>query len=151
MIKKYHLDFLNLTYISNIIEQSNTETHGLVQNGISSYNVGMPILEHPKLFSIKKIILKCVNECSDKPLKIINSWFNVMKIGTELKKHKHEESILSGAFYVDVGRDSVPLIFPHCKIKPQNGLLVIFSSDLEHYTEKEKDYRKVISFNTDYL
>jgi len=151
MIKEFHLDFLNLNQIIQILKYSKTENHGLVGKGVSSYNVGMPILEHPDLKGLKTIILKYVNECSTKPLKLINSWFNTMNPGDVLKIHKHEESILSGAFYVNVGEHSVPLIFKHYKVQPKNGLLVIFSSELEHYTEEEKQERTVISFNTDYL
>ncbi len=151
MIKEYHLDFLDVNQIKNILTSIKSDTHGLVGNGISSYNVGMPILEYPELLGLKTIILKHLNECSNKPLKLINSWFNTMNVGDRLVIHKHEESILSGAFYVNVGKNSVPLIFRKHRVKPKNGLLVIFSSELEHYTEEEEETRTVISFNTDYL
>jgi hypothetical protein len=42
------------------------------------------------------------------------------------------------------------LIFPDDSINPYPGLLVIFSSDLVHYTEEETEERIIISFNTDY-
>ena len=68
--------------------------------------------------------------------------------GNKLKAHKHEESIVSGAFYIS---GSTPLIFPDTSIQPYPGLLVLFSSDLVHYTEEETEERIIISFNTDYL
>lgn len=55
---------------------------------------------------------------------------------------------MSGAFYIS---GATPLIFPDTSIKPYPGLLVIFSSDLVHYTEEETEERIIISFNTDYL
>lgn len=150
MIESYDLSFLNLTKVKSLLDSISTTEHGLTKQGSSSYNHGMPILDHPELVGLKKIVLKYINQVSDKPLKLINSWFNIMPPGAVLKRHKHEDSIISGALYVDVGDKSVPLIFDSISIKPKKGLLVLFSSDLAHYTKKEKEERTVISFNTDY-
>ena len=155
MIEQYDLSFLDLNQILKVIHTRSTDIHGLVENGISSYNVGMPILEHSQLNGLHKIIKKYINVYREKynisALKIINSWFNITNPGGELVRHKHEESIISGAFYVNVGENAVPLIFPNLSLKPRNGLLVIFSSQLEHYTIPEVSYRTTISFNTEYL
>ena len=147
MIEQYNLCFLNLEKILKILQSTQTREHGLVSDGGSSYNYGMPILEHPELIGLKKIIQKHIDDYSSRPLKIINSWFNISNPGNELKPHNHPQSIISGAFYLS---GKVPLIFPDTKVKPYPGLLVIFSSDLVHYTEPEKQQRVVISFNTDY-
>lgn len=151
MIKQYDLSFLNLENILKILQSTQTREHGLVGDGISSYNYGMPILEYPELIGLKAIIEKYLKEYHPKPLKIINSWFNTMNVGDELKIHKHEESIVSGAFYINVGDNSVPLIFSTQQVKPKNGLLVLFPSEMEHYTEPEREQRTVMSFNTEYL
>ena len=151
MIKQYDLSFLNLENILKILQSTQTREHGLVGDGISSYNYGMPILEYPELFGLKAIIQKYLKEYHPKPLKIINSWFNTMNVGDKLKIHKHEESIVSGAFYINVGDNSVPLIFSTQQVKPKNGLLVLFPSEMEHYTEPEREQRTVMSFNTEYL
>ena len=151
MIKQYDLSFLNLENILKILQSTQTREHGLVGDGISSYNYGMPILEYPELIGLKAIIQKYLKEYHPKPLKIINSWFNTMNVGDELKIHKHEESIVSGAFYINVGKNSVPLIFSTEQVKPKNGLLVLFPSEMEHYTEPEREQRTVMSFNTEYL
>jgi hypothetical protein len=147
MIEQYNLSFLNLEKILKILQSTQTREHGLVSDGGSSYNYGMPILENPELIGLKKIIQKHIDEYSSRPLKIINSWFNISNPGNELKPHNHPQSIVSGAFYLS---GKVPLVFPDTKIQPYPGLLVIFSSDLVHYTEPEKQQRIVISFNTDY-
>jgi hypothetical protein len=151
MIKQYDLSFLNPDKILKILRSTQTREHGLVGDGISSYNYGMPILEYPELFGLKTIIQKHLKEYHPKPLQIINSWFNTMNVGDELKIHKHEESIVSGAFYINVGDNSVPLIFSTEQVKPKNGLLVLFPSEMEHYTEPEREQRTVMSFNTEYL
>lgn len=152
MIEEYDLSFLNLNPIEKILLDTKTDVHGLVTKGYSSYNFGMPILMNPELKSLNKIIkqyirLYCI-KYNIKPVKLINSWFNISQPGNKLKAHKHEESIISGAFYIS---GSTSLIFPNYKVNPYPGLLVIFSSDLVHYTEEEQDQRIVISFNTDYL
>lgn len=157
MIEEYDLSFLNLQKIKNILFTSQAGNHGLLTKGKSSYSVGMPILMYSELQSLNKIIKKYVRMYCDKynisNLKFINSWFNITEPGNRLKAHNHgdkEESILSGAFYVSVGENSVPLMFPETQVKPYPGLLIIFPSDFVHYTEEEKEQRIVISFNTGY-
>jgi hypothetical protein len=152
MIEKYDLSFLNLNSIRNTLLQINTATHGLVSNGSSTYNYGMPILDYLELSSLNTIVRKYIEQYCQKykipKLKLINSWFNISEPGNELKLHNHGESIISGAFYIS---GSVPLIFPEEEVEPYPGLLTIFSSELVHYTKKELEQRIVISFNTDYL
>jgi len=152
MIEQYDLSFLNLESIKKKLLQIETSSHGLVSKGASTYNHGMPVLMYPELIGLKNIIKQYVriycNKYDIPPLKFINSWFNISQPGNKLKAHKHEESIISGAFYLS---GKTPLIFPDTSINPYPGMLVIFSSDLVHYTEEETEQRIVISFNTDYL
>jgi len=152
MIEQYDLSFLNLNTIKKKLLQIETNSHGLVSKGVSTYNHGMPVLMYPELTGLKNIIEKYVrlycNKYEIPSLKFINSWFNISQRGNKLKAHKHEESIVSGAFYLS---GKTPLIFPDTSINPYPGMLVIFSSDLVHYTEEEAEQRIVISFNTDYL
>jgi hypothetical protein len=151
MIEQYNLSFLELNKISKILYSAQAREHGLVGDGVSSYNYGMPILMYPELRGLKLIIKQYIRLFCTKyeiaPLKFINSWYNITDAGNELKPHNHPQSIVSGAFYLS---GKVPLIFPDTKVEPYPGLLVIFSSDLVHYTEPEKQQRTVISFNTDY-
>jgi hypothetical protein len=127
----------------------------LLTNGISSFNVTFPIFSNPKLKGLYIVINQYIKLYSIKhnipKLKFINSWFNITERGSELKKHNHGETGLSGAFYVCVGENSVPLIFADSQIKPYSGLLIIFPSFLDHYTEEEQERRIVISFNTNYI
>lgn len=151
MIEKYDLSYLNLNSIKDVLLSIQTNPHGLVTKGVSTYNFGMPTLQYPQLLGLNKIIKKYIESYCKKynipKLKLINSWFNISQPGNKLKAHNHGESVISGAFYVS---GSTPLIFPETSIKPKPGLLVIFSSDLVHYTEEEQEERIIISFNTDY-
>lgn len=152
MIEEYNLSFLNLNIIKNTLLKIETSSHGLVSKGVSTYNHGMPVLMYPELTGLRNIFKQYVRLYCNKydilPLKFINSWFNISQAGNKLKAHNHGESIISGAFYIS---GNTPLIFPDTSIKPYPGLLIIFSSDLVHYTEEETEERIIISFNTDYL
>ena len=151
MIEEYNLSFLNLNTIRNALLRIETASHGLLPKGVSTYNHGMPVLMYPELTGLRNILKQYVrlycNKYDITPLKFINSWFNISQAGNKLKAHKHEESIVSGAFYIS---GSTPLIFPDTSIQPYSGLLIIFSSDLVHYTEEETEERIIISFNTNY-
>lgn len=152
MIEEFDLSFLDLTNIEKNLRLVESRDHGLVENGFSSYNFGKPIFEYSALSSLKIIIERCIKSYSTNNgipnLKIINSWFNISLPQSKLKPHKHEESVVSGAFYISGKSD---LIFPNTRIPPYSGLLIIFPSDLVHYTEEEQNERIVISFNTEYL
>ncbi len=152
MIEEYNLSFLNLNKIKSKLLEIETSSHGLVPKGVSTYNHGIPTLMYPELTGLRNIIKQYVriycNKYDIPPLKFINSWFNISQPGNKLKAHKHEESIISGAFYIS---GKIPLIFTDTSIHPYPGLLVLFSSDLVHCTEEEIEERIIISFNTDYL
>lgn len=154
MIEQYDLSYLNMSSLESKLLGIGTSTHGLLTSGISSFNVGMPLFLHSQFKSLYVIIRHYVKLYCKKhdlpPLHFINSWFNITYPGSELKVHNHGKRGLSGALYVSVGKRSVPLIFTSTRINPRPGLLILFPSSLDHYTEKEKERRVVISFNTDY-
>lgn len=159
MIEQYNLSFLNLDSIQKKLLKSQSNQHGLLTDGKSSFNYGIPILMMPEFKSLYLIFKKYVKIYCTKhnipKAEFINSWYNVTNPGNKLKLHDHGQKGLSGAFYVSVGKKSVPLIFPDTeqkiKIKPYPGLLIIFPSSFPHCTDKEQEKRIVISFNTDYL
>tara|TARA_S200000501_G_C20709804_1_gene693470 strand:- start:313 stop:924 length:612 start_codon:yes stop_codon:yes gene_type:complete len=108
------------------------------------------------------------------PLKMTNSWLNLGKKGSNIMLHRHEASVISGAFYPKVvGEDSAALIL-HSPIKAtrmydvfsepnelndyyhhlpaKQGMLYLFPSWAEHETKvSNADERWCISFNTDYI
>lgn len=98
-------------------------------------------------------------------LKIENSWYNISYEGDYLQKHIHPNSLLSGVYYIKSNDDdfitffdnddmltSYPennyLNFKSCKYKCAPGNLLLFKSNLNHSTNKQKGKEKiVISFN----
>lgn len=172
-ISVYFLKDLNFNQIEKIISKSNCGPHGLLNFGDSSYNLDLPILEHPELEFLTDRIEICISDYTDrtglKNLKIINSWFNRTSSGHYVKEHRHERSVVSGAFYFNLSEEVSPLIFKsplfpykmidmyekvtpysetYAAIKPENGMLIVFPSWLEHRTDMEVGERTVISFNT---
>ena len=108
-------------------------------------------------------------------LNITNSWKIVHKLGDWAPKHKHYNSIVSGILYIDVFYDSGDIIF-YCdnrksvlnngllelpfevtqynyttwELKPENNMLILFPSFLEHSVTKSTNMnnRICISFDT---
>lgn len=161
----------------SIIDTTKLDEHGLLANGKSSWG-SPPILDDPELFNLRVDIEKCVNQYRAMngfaSLRIANSWFNVMNVGGIVKPHRHEGSVVSGAFYIKADENSSNLVFnsplkPYRmndivaenpteyssysqEIKCSQGTLVLFPSWLEHETnENQSDTRTVISFNTCYV
>ena len=156
-----------------IIENTELTDHSLLENGVSSF-ASESILDHPELIDLKKDITNSIKKYTSvggySPLKLGNSWFNQMRNGGAVIPHRHEGSVLSGAYYIKAPEGSSNLYFSsplkpyrmndifstetpfneyqHC-IPCYEDLMVLFPSWLEHYTDKnENDTRTVISFNT---
>lgn len=124
---------------------------------------------------VKDLLQRCVDEYTQKmsqeSLAIANSWINIGSRGTYTNVHRHEGSIISGAFYPKIeGEGSSPLILhtplaahtfntfytqdndlnaSYCQVPANQGMLWLFPSWLNHHTEPtDSDARWVVSFNT---
>ena len=105
-------------------------------------------------------------EISLMPVDISSSWFNEMDDGGNVKLHRHEGSVISGALYFNLSNNPSPISFKnplipykmmelytgnsnyHQTIDVFEGLLILFPSWLEHETLPQSGKRCVISFNT---
>ena len=108
-------------------------------------------------------------EYGNEPIRLIDIWSNIQNSGSILTEHTHASSIVSGALYINVGKDC-KLCFhnpnPHIYfteksadtlynyeyqwIKAENAKLVLFPSWLRHgkySVVNEMDNRIVVSFN----
>jgi uncharacterized protein (TIGR02466 family) len=174
-VTKYDLSFLDLDKIFKIIKQVDVKPHGLIGASDSSYGLYLSILYDDQLSFLKKELDNCLQEYRQRvglqDVEIANSWFNNMATGTSTQLHRHEGSVISGAFYLKIDDKSVPLRFkspvhpykmldifkkptkygcPFFELTPISGQLVLFPSWLEHETAPECGERVVISFNTFY-
>lgn len=149
--------------------------HGLIGKGKSSYGGDLgQILDLSELENLKKDIQDCIDYYTNKTglqkCHIVNSWFNTMPQGGSVTKHRHEASILSGAYYPKAEKGSVGLQFesptrPYkmCEIHEQlteytteseqveciEGQLILFPSYLDHFShENQTSERITVSFNT---
>jgi len=142
------------------------------------------VLEAEPLAETRAVILREINTFlhevlaleKDKTFYITNSWIQKISIGDWTHAHAHENSLLSGVYYVNVYEDSGDFylektfdkmnLFPslltfgftsknllNCQnwaIRPKNGTLVLFPSQVSHFAEanKNKNDRYCIAFNT---
>ena len=104
-------------------------------------------------------------------LRLTNSWSNQQTIGSTLKGHRHPNSKVSGALYINVDENSSKLVFHNPNpyiyiddfnnqtdtnyraywIQPENCQLILFPSWLEHSSGdaiNNTENRTVISFNS---
>jgi uncharacterized protein (TIGR02466 family) len=164
-----------LPSVVDIIENGDhsLRPHGLLNNGLSSIG-NTDFLASAELKDIKSAIQDAVNiytqEAGLESCTVAHSWFNILHSGHEVKPHRHEGSVVSGAFYPFVEEGSVGLNF-ESPLKPvkmndiaekqtqytsytstiqvKSGLLIIFPSWLIHYTEQNQTSKRfTISFNT---
>jgi uncharacterized protein (TIGR02466 family) len=152
--------------------QGHTDSHKLLYGGISSIGTTGNFLNDPDMVPLQEAIQQALTDYTQTvgliPVVITNSWFNY---GAEwTKSHRHEGSVISGAFYPDSTEGYANLQFESpirtgrmndmfsatteysshtCEIAPQPGMLVLFPSWLVHSTEQNQvDNKIVISFNT---
>ena len=117
------------------------------------------ILEHAKYY-LDKIGFKNLND-----VVYTNVWFNLYNKGDFVHKHIHQNSVLSGAFYVKSNENDFITFYPkddatcvpdnktelsydNCNYQCKTGRLLLFKSSTAHSTNKQEDGEKiVISFN----
>lgn len=171
----YELD-IDTVEVEETISGFKSRPHVLLDQSKSSFEEDGSILYDSSLIHLREKIDHCLAHYTDQvglqPLIITGSWYNQMERGCKVNLHRHEGSVVSGAFYVDVDENTVPLRFRsplqpykmndlHEKfdnqfasvgmmLPPQKGMLLLFPSWLEHETDPEQGNRCVISFNTLY-
>ena len=123
---------------------------------------------------IRKAIEERLAEyCDDaglEPVDIGKSWINYQKQEGYVASHRHELSIVSGAYYPIAEEGSAPIVFDspirtprmaeihnkatdftanNMEFEPKSGMLILFPSWLYHYSLPNKTAKRItISFNT---
>lgn len=171
----YHID-IDYEEVKNKLKKYDTAPHALLEDSISSFGQDNNILMDEEFFYLRERIQNNINSYTEsvglQSLEITGSWYNKMTMGKKVSLHRHEGSVISGAFYIDVEDETVPLRFHNplkpyrmndlydkfdnqyaslgIQLKPELGTLFLFPSWLEHETDAEVASRCVISFNTLY-
>ena len=148
-------------------------------NGGNAISVDENFLDNDELSDVKRVLTDSVNEYfkkvvnpnKDTKLYITISWLNVTENGESHHSHHHQNSIVSGVFYIDTcEEDTISFINPRfdmfgnfCFSKNSNipgawdfpatnGKLLIFPSTLKHHVKPRpntcKGRRISLSFNT---
>tara|TARA_R110000823_G_C15694287_1_gene475732 strand:+ start:40 stop:648 length:609 start_codon:yes stop_codon:yes gene_type:complete len=134
------------------------------------------VLEKPKFNKLKKQIMKEIKEYTknvmqwDSDFKITTSWFTEINKGDSSQLHNHRNCFLSGVIYLQVNPQSGNILFENrmtqqifypkvlqhnefnadsYSIAPQNGMILIFPSQICHLIEKNKSdlTRYSLAFN----
>ena len=165
---------VDLDLVKEVLDEYESAPFGVIEGSQSSYHLGSSVLHDPNLRFLKDKINASIEDyrkvtCLE-PLVINLSWYNLMDIGRRVKLHRHEASVISGAFYVDLDGYSSPIRFKNpllpykmnelfenmnseyantgVVLTPKKSTLLLFPSWLEHETFPEDGKRCVISFNT---
>ena len=163
--------------LQGVLLQETVKPHPLLVNAKSSYFAGnhnVLDIDHPLVKKLKECFEHCVNLYVETAgltqCEISNSWMSIMDKDSTLVPHRHENSVISGAYYPKVPDSSVGLkffnptkIYKMCETHQETsmynadngefpakeGILYLFPSWLEHGSEtNQTENRIVISFNT---
>lgn len=164
--------------LKDLAEKTSLCEHDKVLNGQSSYDESKENkwIDHLLLKDFKKLLQNCIDGFTEhygvENLVVSNSWINTLNTTSNIKLHRHQRSVISGAYYITANKGSCPLIFrsplqsnrmneyitditeyntDEIGFTCKEGYLILFPSWLEHYTERNNsDSRITLSFNTTY-
>lgn len=165
------LDFDNKKIVSQIDEprQSSKQTNKMASKK------ALYVLNQPKFKKLKTLIMKEIQQFTKNEMKydanfeITTSWFTETNEHESSQFHNHNNSFLSGVLYLQVNPDSGSIVFEdftdkrfmirsteynqynaqQFAINPQNGLIIMFPSEVWHQvnTNKSKEKRYSLAFN----
>lgn len=161
------IDFGN---IINKIDEESKSHNGLIKNGVRSQQSKFLDLLPELKNSLNNCVLQYTEELGLLDCAISYSWCNIYQKNGNIKPHRHELSVISGAFYPFADGYAGQIVFNNpCGVFKINevtkhfteynrqefeidvfpGLLVLFPSWLTHYSENNQaENRYVISFDT---
>lgn len=163
------------TVIDMMENLEKTSNHALVHGGQSSYITGDEMfLSDKRLVNLWKTIQSCCDTYTEEAgidySLISTSWFNRLEKNGSVDAHRHERSVISGAYYPKCDNGSAPLKFEsplqsyamnmnfikqtrfstYTEVfMPSDGLLILFPSWLKHSVPpNQSNNRYTLSFNT---
>ena len=142
----------------------------LIGDTVSSHNIKNNLLENSLVDKLQDPLDYYCKVNGLAKVKITNSWSNIQNKNSRLLDHRHPESKISGALYINVSMNSSNLYFlnpnpfnefvdyieeteynfSYVRIEPENCQLILFPSWLKHGSHEETnnmDNRIVVSFN----
>ena len=146
---KTKLNLINKEDIIKKIKTIKSSEYSAVENGTSSYSTKYDYGKDKEFHPILDGFLKTVG----KDFKILDFWFNIYGPHGHVKPHSHAQDSLkgnlkSGVYYFQKPVNSGNLILNKKLIKVEEDDLIIFNSDLEHYSEPNKSNQDRIIFSS---
>jgi len=115
-------------------------------------------LNNPNFQPLIDIVLSLCEEVSktyfnvELKYKIYNCWGMLYEEGDYAVKHSHFPSTFAAVVYLEVEKDSAPIVFEdELTVVPASGSLILFPAILHHEVPKTKGRRMVISMNIDHI
>ena len=165
-LKKYKKEIL---YLKSIKSSANKSNYGGWQ---SSLFITVP-KNFKDLFKKISVNIKKIekNLSLSKELKLNALWYNVNGLGSFNRPHEHNNSIVSGVYYISIPKNSGSIVFLNknldiyyqdtiqnyneynsstWKINPQENQCVLFPSYLTHYVEPNLNKKERISISFNY-
>ena len=170
-------DFTDETLMKWPVDIGKGKTSSRDFDVISKTHKTANFLDQKEFKLIKQDIQNCIDQyctkCGLEPAKIAKSWFNIQEEQGYVTEHRHELSIVSGAYYPYCDKDSAPIVFTSpilapkmaevhnntteftadkTEFVPRTGLLVLFPSWLYHRSLHNKTKKRLtISFNSHHI
>lgn len=177
LIESYDLsDHPDLDSFKKVIEEKGeTSKHDLAVNGVSSHGGWDPLNDEdsaPMAVAFQDCLIDYTSKLGQWPVIISGSWYNILPPGGFTHRHRHESSVISGAFYLklpegDFGQfyvinpvaqhfmcmhyfTNTPYSTYEYNIDIKENHLYLFPSWLEHGSRvnNTEDDRVTVSFNT---
>tara|TARA_R110001583_G_scaffold18703_2_gene74114 strand:+ start:286 stop:840 length:555 start_codon:yes stop_codon:yes gene_type:complete len=157
-----HNDYKNMNLFKNFNInklKSNTEWDCKLQTNFPGNN--MILLKHNINKNLIDDILKFIQkEINDKKMLVQSLWYNIYKKGFNQERHNHKgvKAILSGVYYYKLP-SKIRFYNPKdiksemaYEFEPEEGNVILFSSELEHSVPKYNgdDTRITFAFNLGY-
>lgn len=129
-----------------------SNVHAKYVSGYSSH------LLNPKFQPLVELVLSFTEEVSrtyfkcDLKYKCYNLWGMMYEDSDFAVKHNHFPSTFGAVVYIDVERDSSPIVFEdQLTVVPAPGSLVLFPAYLDHEVPKTRGKRTAVAMNIDHM
>ena len=152
-----------------ILEHRQSKPESNTSNVKAWHSSWITHLENPKFQPVVDMTESACNyiaslhplNSSDAIFQVTNLWAMMYEDGETTKRHAHFPCVFSACYYIDVEPDCAPIIFESIQndgvndhnlpleIQPENGMLLIWPSILEHEVPPTKGKRMCISLNID--
>ena len=106
---------------NHIKTKGETSIHSLAVNGVSSHG-GWDPLQGKESEQMLITFQQCCNHFCEKmgnwPVVITGSWYNILPKGGRTERHRHEASVISGAYYLDLPEGDFGKFFVESPLQP---------------------------------